>query len=102
MRSTRLIESGETGTGYHALVACMVNEIDKGNKTHKSLRNNEAEALSVTLVDRVIGIEDNVPDLDDCVITRDSPCLQSACGIQCKGKHVLLETILGTLGEVFE
>ena len=102
MRSTRLIESGETGTGYHALVVCMVNEIDKGNKTHKSLRNNEAEALSVTLVDRVIGIEDNVPDLDDCVVTRDSPCLQSTCGIQCKGKHVLLETILGTLGEVFE
>ena len=88
--------------GFHALVTCTANENDKGRSTHNSLCNNETEALSVTLVDRVIGTENDVPDLDDRVVTQSGPQLQSACGIQCNGENFLLETILGTLGEAFE
>lgn len=75
---------------------------DKQNETHESLRNDKAVALGVTIVDWVINTEDNIPDLNDRVVTRGIPCLQSPCSIQRKGKNFHLETILGALGEVFE
>jgi hypothetical protein len=54
---------------------------DKEKRTHESLGNDEEVALGVTLVDRVIYTKDQIPDLNDSVVTRGVPRLQRARGI---------------------
>ena len=53
----------------------------KKKSTHESLGNDEAVALDVTSIDWVIDTKDEVPDLDDGIITWGIPWLQCACSV---------------------
>jgi hypothetical protein len=70
------------------------------NSTYEGLCNDEAVTPGVTLVNLVILTEDDSPDLNEILVTWGSPGHQHAGSFQCEGNDLVLEMILGALGEV--